>query len=240
MGAVALIVSWCCYRYTELFARVPFSRVLDWLADRTAVVALQPWAAGVTGVLIVAAVPAAISALVLFILAPLSWPLSIGLLLLCMGPQRLYELPGPTEAVASDMAGGVPTARQYHRLAARDVVGSLLWAVLFGAPGAVFYRAARELAESPSPVLAAAGGLGASANELFAVLYWLPARVYALAQVASGSGGRFEGAADWRVSVAVSDELIQRACGDEQAALQYGPRALLMVVVALVALLFIF
>ncbi len=237
MGAVALFVAWCCYRYTDLLSRVPFARALDWVADKMSALVTQPWAAGMTGVVLVCAAPAVICGLLLGLISPLHWPISVAVLLLCMGPQRLFE------ADPADDGGdfqSLLTPERYHALAARDVVGSLLWAALLGAPGAVFYRAVRELAESPAASLQQHTVLVENAQTLFGLFYWLPARLYALAQVASGSGGRLEGFAALRFDAASADQLLRAGCGDVAAAVDTGPRALLLAALAIIAIVFLF
>lgn len=238
MGAIALLVSWCCYRYTDLLSRVPFARALDWVADKMSGLVSQPWAAGMTGVVLLCAAPAVICGLLLGLISPLHWPISVVLLLLCMGPQRLFEAAEPVDGSADFQS--LLTPERYHALAARDVVGALLWAAILGAPGAVFYRAARELAESPAASLQQHHVLIENARTLFGLFYWLPARLYALAQVASGSGGRLQGFATLRFDTAAADELVLAGCGDSAAAVLSGPRALLLAALGIVAVVFLF
>ncbi|MGB0867839.1 MAG: hypothetical protein ACPGSC_15110, partial [Granulosicoccaceae bacterium] len=190
MGALALLASWGLYRYTDVLEHVPFARALDWCAEKSAGLVRQPWAAGLTGAVMLAALPAAAIGILMGLGAFISWPISVVVVLLCMGPMRLVELPAvgsQAEGLASSLS-----PQRYHALAARDVVGAIVWAAILGAPGAVFYRAARESAESPVAALADQASLMTHARQLFGCMYWLPARVYAVALVASGSGGRLE------------------------------------------------
>lgn len=239
MGAFALLAAWGLYRYTDLLAQVPFAQGLDWLADKAANIVRQPWAAGLTGAIIVAALPAVIVGLLMGLGVFISWPLSVAVLLLCMGPMRLFELPALGES--ADGGEGFQSsfsAERYHALAARDVVGALVWAAILGAPGAVFYRAARELAESPADSLKGEAELLRHARQLFGFMYWLPARVYAAAMVASGSGGRLEQLMEFSADASHTDALVLASCGDKEAAMAQAPKAMLLTVLAIAAVMF--
>jgi|GEM_PF-6668538 len=236
MGTLALLAAWGVYRYTDLLAQVPFARALDYLADKLSGVVRQPWAAGMTGAVIVAVVPAVVCGLLMGLGVFISWPISVAVVVLCMGPMRLFEIPalGDT-AIEADFQSSL-SAERYHALAARDVIGSLIWAAILGAPGAVFYRAARELAESPAQSLQDDSELLSNARLLFGFLYWLPARVYALAQVACGSGGRLENMLSFSVDSSVADQLVLTACGDKNRSVNTGPKAMLVTALAIAAL----
>ena len=239
MGTFALLTAWGIYRYTDLLAQVPFARCLDWHADKAAGIVRQPWADGLTGAVIVAALPAVLVGMLMGLGIFISWPLSVAVVLLCMGPMRLFELP----ALNNPANGGAGlqsslSAERYHALAARDVVGALLWAAILGAPGAVFYRAARELAESPADALKSETELLRHAQQLFGFMYWLPARVYAIAMVASGSGGRLEQLMNFSADANRADTLILAACGDKEAAMAQAPKAMLLMVLAIAAVVF--
>lgn len=238
MGALALLATWCIYRYTDLLAQVPFARALDWVAEKTSSLVLQPWAAGMTGAVIVAAAPAVVCGLLMGLGVFISWPISVAVLLLCLGPMRLFELPALGDTAIEGNFQSSHSPERYHALAARDVIGSLFWAAIMGAPGAVFYRAARELAESPSASLKDEPELMSNARLLFGFLYWLPARIYAVAQVACGSGGQLDKMLSFSADAAQADHVVLTACGDSKKAQSSAPKAMLMVVIVLAAAVF--
>lgn len=242
MGVLALLATWGLYRYTDLLAHVPFARGLDWCADKLAGLVLQPWARGMTGAVIIAGAPAIVCGLLMGLGFFISWPISVAILLLCMGPQRLFELPafdGPSEpSNDKNVSWSMPMgADRYHQIAARDVVGCLFWAAILGAPGAVFYRALRELAESPVESLKSELELIAKARLLFGLMYWAPARLYAVAQVASGSGGKLVNVMTINTEIEQSDQLLNVAYVDGRAAVERGPVALLHVVLFISAVM---
>lgn len=240
MGALALLASWGVYRYTNLLAAVPFTRLLDWVAAKVASLVHQPWAVGMTGAILVVAAPAAGAGLLVSVSTFLSWPTSVAIVVLCMGPMRLFDVPAPGDTVIDvNSRLSSMTPEQYHALAARDVIGSLFWAAILGAPGAVFYRAAQELAESPTDKLKGEAELLSNARVLFGWLYWLPARVYAIAQMASGSGGRLDNMLSFSSDSAASDALVMTACGDKDAAVSNGSKAMMVAAIGIAALAFI-
>ncbi len=238
MGILALLACWGLYRYTDLLANVPVTRALDWLAEKISPLISQPWARGLTAAVIVAALPAILIGLLMGLGAFISWPIGVAVVLLCMGPQRLFELPALGDLSDENHMHSSLTAERYHLLAVREPVAALFWAAVFGAPGAVFYRAARELAESPAPSLVGDLELNKNARLLFGFMHWLPARLYAIAQVATGSGGQLEKLFSINIDVESADTLVQTACGDKDAAVKNAPKALLLVVAVLSAAVF--
>lgn len=240
MGALSLLLAWVLYRRTELLAQLPFSRWLDWCAERAAPLARQPWLDGLGAALLLAAVPAALTALALGLLGFARWPLEVAVLLLCMGPMRLLSPPADASGESAPGLASSLSPRRYHALAARDVVGALVWAALLGAPGAVFYRAARELAESPVAALSGEQALSHAATKLFGVLFWLPARLYGVALIAAGSGGRLPALWQFDADPASADALVHAASAEPAQSQALGPRAMLIASLCVATLVFIF
>jgi len=127
-------------------------------------------------------------------------------------------------------------------LAARDVVGTVFWAALLGAPGAVFYRAAREFSDSPADRYAEDTELKQQGQVLFGFLFYVPARIYAIALTLSGSGGELKSLLSTDTGVAASDQLVLDASTDASAKEESEATATAMTiaVLALAALVLIF
>jgi len=113
MGALAIVAAWALYRFTDLLENIPFARALDWAANRVFPVVQQPWARGITGAVIIAAAPALATALLMGFTAFISWPISVALLLLCMGPLRLT---GSSQQLSSTLWPRAMSSARYFGL----------------------------------------------------------------------------------------------------------------------------
>lgn len=184
-----------------------FHRFIDWVRERTAG---RPWAEGPPGLLLVFVPAVGAFAVAYALLGELLWILGfafgVAVLLYSLGPKDLeHDMAGYLDAAdRGDSEGALWYAGQVlgrelseepQALARRmrdaalveandRLFGVLIWFVILGPVGAILFRLASEARRH---AYQGEDGFARSADDLYRILAWVPARLVALGYALAGS-----------------------------------------------------